>query len=125
MPTNPPATPPAGAADPKQAAFAALKAVLNTASIAMNNKANTPAAQAAARDLWDETNDQLDALDQAVFTGNTVQLQAGAAAMTPAMTQLKALQAKLKALGDNLKEAATIIAGIDKAVGELGALGII
>ena len=61
-------------------------------------------------------------LNLAVFTGNTVQLQAAAAAMTPGMTQLKALQAKISALGDGLKEAASILSGIDTALTELGKL---
>jgi hypothetical protein len=91
----------------------------------MNNPANTQAARDVARALWNATNDQLDALDQAVFTGNTVQLQAAAAAMTPGMTQLKALQTQISSLGNDLKEAASILSGIDNAVMELGVLGLI
>jgi len=125
MSTTPPATPLTGTADPKQAAFDALKGVLKSAQAAMNNPANTQAARDVARALWNATNDQLDALDQAVFTGNTVQLQAAAAAMTPGMTQLKALQTQISSLGNDLKEAASILSGIDNAVMELGVLGLI
>jgi hypothetical protein len=44
--------------------------------------------------------------------------------MAPAMTQLKALKAKIEALGDALKEGAAILSGIDKIAGEFGALGL-
>jgi NAD/NADP transhydrogenase alpha subunit len=116
--------PSSDAVDPKQAAFNALKSVLNTAAAAMNNQDNTQEARDVAHALWSATNDQLDALDLAVFTGNTVQLQAAADEMTPSMTQLKALKAKIEALGDALKEGAAILSGIDKIAGEFGALGL-
>jgi hypothetical protein len=90
----------------------------------MNNQDNTQEARDVAHALWSATNDQLDALDLAVFTGNTVQLQAAADEMTPSMTQLKALKAKIEALGDALKEGAAILSGIDKIAGEFGALGL-
>jgi hypothetical protein len=120
----PPATPPTGAVDPKQAAYDALNDLLNTATAAANNPANTQAARDAAFALRTATSAQLDALDQAVFTGNTVQLQAAAAEMTPGITQLKTLQIQISALGNSLKEAASILSGIDKAVTELGAFGL-
>jgi hypothetical protein len=123
MSTIPPATPPTGAVDPKQAAYDALNDLLNTATAAANNPANTQAARDTAFALRTATSAQLDALDQAVFTGNTVQLQA-AAEMTPGITQLKALQTQISALGNGLKEAASILSGIDKAVTELGAFGL-
>ena len=117
-------TPSSDAADPKQAAFNALKSVLNTAAAAMNNQDNTQEARGVAHALWSATNDQLEALDLAVFTGNTGQLQAAADEMAPGMTQLKALKAKIEALGDALKEGAAILSGIDKIAGEFSALGL-
>lgn len=122
MSTIPPANSSTGAADPKQAAFNALKIVLSFAQAAMNNPANTSAAQDVARTLWNTTNEQLDTLDLYVFTGNTVSLQAGATEMTPGMTQLKTLQAQISALGNDFKEAASIISSIDNALTELSAL---
>jgi hypothetical protein len=124
MPTIPPATPPPGAVDPKLAAYDALNDLLNTAAAAANNPANTQAARDTAFALRTAISAQLDALDQAVFTDNTVQLQAVAAEMTPGITQLKALQKQISALGNGLKEAASILSGIDKAVTELGAFGL-
>ena len=123
MPDPPVPAPPAAPASPRQAAYNALKAVLNNAATAMNNPANTQAAQAAARALWTETGDQLDALDQAQIADDSVALQAGAAEMTPGMEKLKALKEKISALGNDLKEAASILTGIDKAIAELRALG--
>jgi len=123
MPDPPVPAPSATTVNPKQAAFNALKATLKNASDAMNNPANTQAAQAAARALWTETGEQLDALDQAQIADDTVALQAGAAQMTPGMEKLKALKEKISALGNDLKEAASILTGIDKAIAELGALG--
>ena len=124
MSTIPSATPPTGAADPKQAAYDALNDLLNTATAAANNPANTQAARDTAFALRTAISAQLDALDQAVFTDNTVQLQAVAAEMTPGITQLKALQTQISALGNGLKEAASILSGIDKAVTELGEFGL-
>jgi len=124
MSTIPSATPPTGAVDPKQAAYDALNNLLNTATAAANNPANTQAARDTAFALRTATSAQLDALDQAVFTGNTVRLQAAAAEMTPGITQLKALQTQISALGNGLKEAASILSGIDKAVTELGEFGL-
>ena len=141
MPTTPPSTPPASTADPKQTACDALNALLKTATAAASNPANSKAAQDAAFDLRTTIVAQLQALNRAVFTGNTVQLQASAFAstrvglaqeamklppgMTPAMTQLKALQKQIAALGSDLKEAASILSAIDSAVTEIGALGMI
>ena len=125
MPTTPPSTPPASTADPKQTACDALNALLKTATAAASNPANSKAAQDAAFDLRTKIVAQLQALNRAVFTGNTVQLQASAAGMTPAMTQLKALQKQIAALGSDLKEAASILSAIDSAVTEIGALGMI
>lgn len=45
MSTIPPATPPTDAVDPKQAAYDALNDLLNTATAAANNPANTQAAR--------------------------------------------------------------------------------
>jgi hypothetical protein len=123
MPHPPVPALPAAPASPRQAAFNALKAVLNNAEAAMNNPANTQAAQATARALWTETGEQLDALDQAQIADDSVALQAGAAEMTPGMEKLKALKEKISALGNDLKEAASILTGIDKAIAELRALG--
>jgi len=123
MSTTPPAAPPSGAADPKQAAFDQLTKVLNTAQAAMNNPANTPAAQDAARALWNTTNDQLDALDESVIESDTVSLEASASEMTPAMTQLKALQTQIEALGNDIKEGTALVSGIGSAISELKALG--
>lgn len=124
MPTTSPGTPSSDSADPKQAAFNALKSVLSSADAAMNNKANTQEARNVAHALWSATNDQLDALDVAVFTGNTVQLQAAGDEMAPGMTQLKALKTQIEALGNDIKEGAAILSGIDKVAGEFGALGL-
>jgi hypothetical protein len=122
MPTAPPAAPDPGAVDSKQAAFNALKGVLNSAQAAMNNPANTQAARDTAHALWSTTNDQLDALDLEVFTGDTAALQAAASDMKTGMKQLKDLQAQIAALGNGIKEAASIISGIDSAIAELGKL---
>jgi cbb3-type cytochrome oxidase cytochrome c subunit len=127
MPTNPIApnpAPAAGAADPKQAAYDALNALLDTATAAANNPANTPAARDVAFTTRRALSAQLAALDQAQFTGNTVDLQAAEAEMKPGMTNLVALKAKISALGNDLKEAASILSGIDKVVGEFTALGL-
>jgi high-affinity Fe2+/Pb2+ permease len=115
---------PADAANPKQAAYDALNALLAKSDAAAKNPDNTKAAQDTAFAVRTATAEQLNALDQAVFTGNTVNLQAAAAAMTPAMTELKDLQKKIAALGNALKEATSILSGIDKVVSELGALGL-
>jgi mannose/cellobiose epimerase-like protein (N-acyl-D-glucosamine 2-epimerase family) len=117
-------TPPAGEADPKQAAYDALNALLATATAAATNRDNTAAAQDKAFDVRTEVAAQLQALNLAVFTGNTLQLQAAGDEMAPAMTQLKALKTQIEALGNDLKEAAAIISGIDKVAGEFGALGL-
>ena len=113
----------AAATDPKQPAYDALNQLLATARAAANNPANTQAAQDAAYTLETAISAQLDALDKAVFTGNTVSLQAAATAMTPGITQLKQLQTKIATLSNDLQEAGAIISGIDKAVGELSVLG--
>jgi hypothetical protein len=119
---TPPQTPPPAAADPKQAAYDALNALLATAAAAANNPANSQAAQDTAFALRTATQKQLDALDLAVFTGNTVDLQAAAAKLTPGMTDLKALQTKITELGNDLKESASILGWIDKALTELTVL---
>ncbi|MGA2048732.1 MAG: hypothetical protein ABSG96_13610 [Terracidiphilus sp.] len=124
MPNTSSNTPSSGTVDPKQAAYDALNAVLAAADAAAANPANTQEAQNIAFDLRTEVAAQLQALNLAVFTGNTVQLQAAGDEMAPAMTQLKALKAKIEALGDALKEGAAILSGIDKIAGEFGALGL-
>jgi hypothetical protein len=124
MATTPSSTPLAGAADPKQAAYDALNALLSTASAAATNPANTTAAQDKAFDVRTEVAAQLQALNLAVFTGNTVQLQAAGDDMALAMTQLKALKTQIEALGNALKEGAEILSGIDKIACEFGALGL-
>jgi uncharacterized protein YaaR (DUF327 family) len=106
-------------ADPKQPSFAALNALLQTANAAFHNPLNTQTARDTAFDLITTINDQLTALNQAVFTGNTVDLKAAAAAMTPGMDQLKALQKEIAQLGNELKEAASIVTGIDQVVSAL------
>jgi hypothetical protein len=116
-------TPTAAATDPKQPAYDALNQLLATARAAANNPANTQAAQNTAYALEEAISAQLDALDQAAFTGNTVTLQAAATAMAPGIAQLKQLQTKIEALGNDLQEAASIISGIGKAAGELSVLG--
>jgi len=122
-----PAAPATGGADPKQAAQAAydaLNALLATATAAASNPANSKAAQDVAFDTRRALAAQLDALDQAQFTGNTVDLQAAEAEMKPGMDELKALKTKITALGNGLKEAAALLSGIDKVLGELTALGL-
>ncbi|HZL28971.1 MAG TPA: hypothetical protein VFC39_20765, partial [Acidobacteriaceae bacterium] len=84
--------------------------------------ANTPDAQAAAWKTYDTAVAQKEALDLAVFTGNTVQLQAAAAALTPGMKQLTDLKKQISDLGNGFKEAATVIADIDQAVSALSGL---
>jgi hypothetical protein len=116
---------PTPSGDPKQAAYDALNALLATATSAASNPLNTPAAQNTAYDLRTAIVAQLQALNLAVFTGNTVALQAGAAAMTPATTQLKALQTRIAALGNTIKEGTSILTGIGQAITDLGALGLI
>ncbi len=123
MSTIPPATPSPDADDPKQAAYEALSALLDTATAAANNPANTKAAQDAAFALRTTTAAQLDALDQADFTSHTVALQASAAELSPGITELEALRTQIKALGNDLKEAASILSGIDSAIAELKVLG--
>jgi hypothetical protein len=122
MSTTPPAAPPTGAVDPKQAAFNALQAVLSSSQTAMNNPANTPEAQEVARSVWNTTNNQLDALDVAVITSDTVSLQVGETSMAAGMTQLKALQTRIAAIGNDMKEGASIVTGITSALTELSAL---
>lgn len=116
-----PPTDPA-ASDPKQASFDALNALLASSTAAANNRDNTPAAQDAAWATRTATVTELEALDLAVFTGNTIQLQAAAASMKPGIDQLKALQKQISALGNDFKEAATILADIDKAASALSGL---
>jgi capsule polysaccharide export protein KpsE/RkpR len=115
---------PTDGTDPKQAAFAALNALLATATAAATNPDNTQEAQDKAFDVRTEVVAQLQALNLAVFTGNTVQLQAAGDEMAPAMTQLKALKTQIETLGNDLKEAAAIMSGIDKVAAEFGKLGL-
>jgi hypothetical protein len=117
-------TPPTGADDPKDAAYAALEAALKTSDAAANNPANTKAARDVAFNASTALSEQLDALDQAVFTGNTVDLQASAKAMDEGMKQLKALKEQIEAISKDLKEATTIISYLDQALGKLSALGM-
>jgi hypothetical protein len=124
MTTTPPVTPPTGAADPKAAAYAALNAALATSNAAANNPANTKAARDVAFDTSTALSAQLDALDQAVFTGNTVDLKASAKEMDKGMDQLKALQKQIAAIGNDMKEGAAILSGLDQALGKLSALGM-
>lgn len=124
MKTTPPVTPPAGADDPKDAAYAALEAALKTSDAAANNPANTKAARDVAFNASTALSEQLDALDQAVFTGNTVDLQASAKAMDEGMKQLKALKEQIEAISKDLKEATTIISYLDQALSKLSALGM-
>ncbi|MGH9600563.1 MAG: hypothetical protein ACRD27_11920 [Terracidiphilus sp.] len=49
-------------------------------------------------------------------------LQAAATDMTPGMNQLKNLQTKIAAPGNDMKEGAAIALGIDKAIAALTAL---
>jgi hypothetical protein len=124
MTTTPPVTPPAGADDPKAVAYAALEAALKTSDAAANNPANTKAARDVAFNASTALSEQLDALDQAVFTGNTVDLQASAKAMDEGMKELKALKEQIEAISKDLKEAATIVSYLDQAIGKLSALGM-
>jgi hypothetical protein len=110
------------APDPKQPSFEALTALLASSTAAANNTDNTQAARDAAWDTRKATSAQLEALDLAVFTGNTAQLQAAAAAMKPGTDQLEALQTKISALGEGFKEAATVLTDIDKVVAAVSAL---
>jgi hypothetical protein len=121
----PPATPPPVPADAKQAAYDALNALLSLASTAACNRANTQAAQDAAYDVRNAISARLAALDQAVFTGNTITLHASAGEMTLGMDELKALKAKIEAVGKDLKECAAIASGIENAAGKLTALGVV
>ncbi len=123
MSTQSPAPP--DAADPKQAAYDALNDLLAQSTAAANNKDNTKQARDAAFSLRTATAAQLDALDQAKFTGNTVDLQAAEEAMSPGMKQLQELQTQIEALGNELKEATSILTGIDKVIAELGGLGLV
>jgi hypothetical protein len=109
-------------ADPKQPAFDALNALLRDATAAANNPKNTKAAQDTAFALRTATSEQLQALDLAVFTANTGKIEAAESELDPGITELKDLRKKIDALGNGLKEAASIISGIDKAVAELSAL---
>jgi hypothetical protein len=111
-----------GAAGSAQAAFDKLNALLASADAAAINPANTKEARDAAFDLRTATSAQLDALNQAVITGNTVQLQAAADEMKPGMEELKELKKKIEGIGNGLKEATAIISGIDSAISELGKL---
>jgi argininosuccinate lyase len=122
-PTDPAATPdPTAATDPKQPSLAALNALMASSKAAGLNSANTPDAQAAAWKTYDAAAAQAEALDLAVFTGNTVQLQAAEAALTPGMKQLTDLKKQIAALGDGFKEAASVIGDIDQAVSALSGL---
>ena len=116
------ATTDSAAADPKQPSFAALTALRVSSNAAALNPANTSAAQDAAWKTYEAAGAQLEALDLAVFTGNTVQLQGAAATMTAGMNQLNDLKKQIDALGNDFKEAATVMADIDKAVSTLSTL---
>jgi hypothetical protein len=107
----------------KQSAYTTLTNLYNTAQAASNNPSNSAAARDAAFDLMSATSTQLDALDQAAFSANTIDLQAAAAAMAPGVAQLKALQSKIAALGNDFQESGAILSGIDKVIGELTAIG--
>jgi gamma-glutamyl phosphate reductase len=109
MATNP-------TADPKQPSFDALNGLLKTAKAAFANPLNTQAARDAAYDLMTATDDQLTALNQADFTGNTVDLKAAEATLTPGMDRLKALQKQIAQVGSDMKEFAAITSGIDQVV---------
>ena len=128
-PTDPAATPdptaapdPAAAPDPKQPSLAALSALMASSKASGLDTANTPDAQAAAWKTYDAAVAQKEAVDLAVFTGNTVQLQAAAAALTPGMKQLTDLKKQIDALGNGFKEAAAVIGDIDQAVAALSGL---
>ena len=105
--------------DPRQPSYEALAALLAAATGAANNPANLPEAQDVAFALCNVTQAQLDALNLAVFTGNTVQLKAAEAQMTPEMADLKKLQSQIAALGKAMKEGETIVAGIDQVLGAI------
>jgi hypothetical protein len=122
MPADPQETHSDPAADPKKPAFDALNDLLKTATAAASNPANTKAAQDEAFAVRTATSDQLQALDLAVFEGNTGKIEAAGSELDPGINQLKDLRTKIDAIGNGLKEAATIISGIDKAVAELSAL---
>ena len=117
-----PPTDPTAAPDPKQPSLDALNALMVSSEAAGLNSTNTPAAQAAAWKTYDAAVAQKEALDLVPFTGNTVQLQAAAAAMTPGMNQLNDLKKQIGALGDDFKEGAAVMGDIDKAVSALSAL---
>ena len=122
-PTDPAATPdPTAAPDPKQPSLAALSALMVSSKAAGLDSNNTPAAQAAAWKTYDAAVAQKAALDLVPFIGNTVQLQGAAAAMTPGMKQLTDLKKQIGDLGNDFKEAASVIADIDQAVGALSGL---
>lgn len=124
MSSNPPASPPS-ADELKNQSFTALNALKATAIAAANNPANPKEAQDAAFELLTAVTDQIDALDQTVFTGNTVQLQAAEATTKSACEQLKVLEARIKAIGARIQEGAEIVAGIGTAVSKLMALGML
>jgi|GEM_PF-6047200 len=117
MPPTDPAAP-----DPKQPSLDALNALLVSSTAAYNDTDNTPAARDAAWKTRKATSSQIETLDLAVFTGNTAQLQAAEDAMKPGIDQLKDLQAKISALGEGFKEAATVLTDIDKVVAAVSAL---
>jgi len=104
------------APDTKQPSFDALNTLLVSSTAAANDTDNTPAARDAAWATRKVTSHQLEQLDLAVFTGNTAQLQAAKDAMAPGMDQLKDLQQKINALGNDFKEAAKVLTDIDKVV---------
>ena len=108
--------------DPKQLAFDALQALLSSSTAAASNPANTKEARDAAFDLRATVADQVEALDVAVFNGNTIQLQAAASTLNPGMEQLKALEVRIKKIGNDMKELASITTQIDSALEKLAAL---
>lgn len=124
MSTTPPATPSTGQAVSKQDAFDAANALLATATSAASNPANTPEARQAAFDLRTATSAQLTVLDQAVISSNTVALEAGAADLSPGMTQLKDLQKKIAGIGNGIKEGTSIVSQVDKVISAFTSLGL-
>jgi hypothetical protein len=124
MTTIPPMSPAEDEEDPKEAAYTALSDALEAAQAAANNPANTKAARDLAFDAATAISDQMDAVDEAVFTGDTVDLDGSEDAMTEGIAQLKALQEQIAEIGNGMKEGATIISGLDEALSKMSALGL-
>lgn len=97
----------------RQEIFDALHALLKCACAAKDNHENSEDERQVARDLYDATQDQLDALDRAKFENNTIDLQACGNDLQKGIDDLENLKDKINRIAKGMKEMTSIISGID------------